>query len=92
MKQFAYGNGRLNSAPEMKTQGVRISDSKDDVLLVSLADILEELPNSTSLYWSILFLDGTPIPGEGKNLRAYQDQINRSTKGTRESKFSTEIH
>jgi hypothetical protein len=67
----------------MNIQGIRISDSKDNVLFVKLSDILEEIPYGFSLCWSILFLDGTPNQGEGRFLSEYQNRINKSENGLR---------
>ncbi len=65
----------------MKTCSIRISDSKNNTLDVELSDILEEIYDSANLNWSILFLDGTPNPGQGKFLAEYIKKINRSENG-----------
>ena len=65
----------------MKTAGIRISDSRDNVLDVRLADILEEIQNGSLMSWCILFLDGMPNPGEGKSLADLQNKINKSENG-----------
>lgn len=65
----------------MNTKGIRISDGSDDVLSVSLFDILEEISNGKSFYWSILFLDGTPNQGQGAFLSEYETKINDSENG-----------
>jgi hypothetical protein len=65
----------------MKTKGIRISDGKGNVLGPTLSDILIELNNGPSFYWSILFLDGTPSPGQGHFLTEYENKINNSENG-----------
>ena len=65
----------------MKTKGIRISDGNENILEPTLSDILKEITNDSSLHWSILFLDGTPNPGEGSFLAKYIDQINNSENG-----------
>ena len=46
-----------------------------------LSDILQEISNGASLYWSILYLDTTGDLGEGKSIPVFQDQIYASEKG-----------
>lgn len=65
----------------MKTNGIRILDGNNDVLEATLADILQELPNGNSYNWLILFLDGTPRPGQGHYLTDYEKKINQSENG-----------
>ena len=65
----------------MKTYGIRISDGKGDVLSPTLSDILEEVNEGTSFNWCILFLDGTPNPGQGEFLMKYGKEINHSQNG-----------
>lgn len=65
----------------MKAKGIRILDGKGDVLEPKLADILQELTNGDSYKWSILFLDGTPSPGQGHFLTNYENKINQSENG-----------
>ncbi|MBS0584948.1 MAG: hypothetical protein JSR76_01440 [Verrucomicrobia bacterium] len=65
----------------MKTYGIRISDGKGEVLSPTLRDILEEINVGISFTWSILFLDGTPNPGEGTFLIDYEKKINDSKNG-----------
>ena len=62
----------------METHGIRISDSKDNILIVRLSDILEEISNGVSLNWCILFLDGTPNAGEENFVNDYKNKINKS--------------
>ncbi len=65
----------------MKTIGIRILDGKDNVLEPTLSDILEEISDGQGLHWTILFLDGTPNPGQGSFLTNYESQINDSKNG-----------
>lgn len=65
----------------MKTYGIRISDSKNNVLNVRLSDIIVEISKSNVLNWCILFLDGTPNYGEEKFVSEYKNKINKSKNG-----------
>lgn len=65
----------------MKTYGIRISDSKNDVLNVKIRDILQEIQNGDALNWCILFLDGTPNKGEGVFINQYKNKINKFEDG-----------
>lgn len=65
----------------MKTYGIRISDGKGEVLRPVLSDILEEIKNGDLFYWSVLFLDGTPSPGQGAFLVEYEKKISDSEHG-----------
>jgi len=66
----------------MKTQGIRIKDLKENkVVAVKFPDILEEIPNGNSLYWSILYLDAMGRLGEGKSIPVFEKQINDSENG-----------
>ena len=65
----------------MKTYGIRISDSKNDVLSVKIGDILQEIKNGSVLKWCILFLDGTPNKGEGLFVNDYKRKINELENG-----------
>ncbi len=67
----------------MKTHGIRISDTANNVLTVSLSDILEEISSSSLLQWSILFVDGTLKSKQGKSLNEYEAIINKSENGLR---------
>jgi hypothetical protein len=48
---------------------------------IRLSDILEEIPKDDSLFWSILFVEGTPNPGEGRLLVEYENRIKKSISG-----------
>ena len=65
----------------MQTRGIRIHDSKDNVLSVKISDILEEIQNGIILNWCVLFLDGIPSPGKGNSVNAYKTKINTSKEG-----------
>jgi hypothetical protein len=65
----------------MKTYGIRISDGRGNVLSPTLSDILEEINEGISFNWCILFLDGTPNPGQGKFLIEYEKKNNDSENG-----------
>ena len=65
----------------MERKGIRISDVKDNFLVPALSDILEEVTNGESFYWSILFLIGTPCPEEGLFLTEFSEKVNKSQNG-----------
>lgn len=65
----------------MKTYGIRISDGKGNVLNITLGNILKEIGKDPDLHWCILFLDGTPQPGQGQFLTEYKKTINDSENG-----------
>ena len=65
----------------MKTYGIRIFDGRENILSATLRDILNEIDNDPSFNWCILFLDGTPQPGEGQFLVEYEKKINDSENG-----------
>lgn len=64
----------------MKTTGIRISD-ENNILNITLSDILEEVSNSDSLHWDILFLDGMPNPGNPGLIDECEQKINQSKNG-----------
>jgi len=65
----------------MKISGIQISDSKENVLAVSLHDVLEEISNGINLYWSILFIDGVIKPKEDLVFSELEININHSKNG-----------
>lgn len=65
----------------MKTKGIRLYDSIDDVINVSLTDILDVIPNGQLYHWSILFLETSGHLGEGRSIPVFQEQIRQSTRG-----------
>jgi len=67
----------------MKSKGIRILDIEGHVVCVTIFDILEEVREGNLFHWTILFLDGTPMPGHGKFLKEYEKQVNKSENGLR---------
>lgn len=65
----------------MKIKGIRIFGDINNDISVNLLDILEEVQNAATLYWSILFLEAIGHLGEGKSLLAFEKQIDESKKG-----------
>ena len=65
----------------MKTYGIRIFEDKNEFLSILLSDILKEISEGDSLFWAILFLEGTPVQNQRKNLIKYMNQINESSEG-----------
>jgi len=65
----------------MKTKGIRISDIKDNVLAVTISDIMREISDGLNMHWYVLFLDGMPKPEKGKLLNEYQNLVRQSKCG-----------
>lgn len=65
----------------MKSQGIRISDNINNVVNVTLIDILQEIMNEEIHYWSILFLDAIGDLGDKKSIPEFENQILESEKG-----------
>ena len=65
----------------MQTQGIRILDKHKHIVSVELPDIISEITNGGSFYWSILYLDAMGDLGEGKSIPIFQQQIEDSDKG-----------
>lgn len=65
----------------MKTTGIRILDSKDHILNVTLGDILQEVKRNNAYLWSLLFLDGISSKNEGNRLKQFENEINSSENG-----------
>src|SRR5215213_768792 len=65
----------------MKSQGIRISDNINDVVSVTLIDILKEIKNGNSMNWAILFLYATGNLGEGRSLPEFERMIREAPKG-----------
>lgn len=65
----------------MKVKGIRISDKKNNIVSVELPDILIEIPDGNSLYWSVLYLYATGSLGENQSIPALEEQIRKSEKG-----------
>ena len=49
----------------MKTKGIRISDIKE-AKCITFSEILSYIKNGQKFYWSILWLDITPLKNEGE--------------------------
>lgn len=64
----------------MTTKGIRISDG-DNVLLVTLPDILREINNGNLLNWSILYLYGMGNLKDGGSIEHLENNINKSKNG-----------
>lgn len=67
----------------MKSQGIRILDKKNGIGCVDLTEILKQIKDGNSLFWSILFLDVIGNLGEGRSNPFFSDQINKSKEGFR---------
>lgn len=65
----------------METKGIRISDKKNNIVAVELPDILMEISNGKSLYWSVLYLYATGDLGKNQSIQDLEKQINSSKKG-----------
>ncbi|MFI5344284.1 MAG: hypothetical protein ACHQUC_08700 [Chlamydiales bacterium] len=64
----------------MAAKGIRILDSVNNAVSVELAEILVEIPNGNSFYWSILFLAGTGL-FRGKSIPDLELEINDYSEG-----------
>ena len=65
----------------MKSQGIRIFDSKNNVLNVKISEILNLIEKGNDLNWCILFLDGIPQPEKVNTFNEYKNNINTSKEG-----------
>ena len=68
----------------MKTKGIRISDLKEDKC-IAFSEILSYIKNGQQFYWSILWLDVTPLKDKGEYIIQLEKKINKSEKGLLES-------
>lgn len=64
----------------MNTQGIRISDGSN-VLEPTLADILAEVSDGDSFYWSIFFITGVLEPNQELSIFDLEREINKSKNG-----------
>ena len=64
----------------METQGIRILDTENHFVSVSLKDILEEI-DGTEYLWSILFFDGMGSLKNWNSLDDFEKETNKSTRG-----------
>jgi len=68
----------------MMTNGIRIFDKTilgTNHVDIKLSNILAEISNRTQFYWSILFLDGMGVLGDGKSIVALANEIHNSKRG-----------
>lgn len=63
------------------TAGITISDKIDHVLSPTLSDILEEVVDGDSYFWSILYIDGMTLPEQGCPLSQLEEKINQPKNG-----------
>ena len=56
----------------MKTKGIRILDKINNTVSVELSDILHEIPDGDSFYWSILYLYATGNLGEEQSIPDFE--------------------
>ena len=64
----------------MKTKGIRISDIKNGKC-IPLIEILGNIQNGSQIYWTILWMDVTPLQNHGKHLIELEKKINLSKNG-----------
>ncbi len=65
----------------MKPKGIRILDKKKNIVSVELLDILSDISNGNSFYWSILHLYATGWLSEAQSMTVFEEKINQSKKG-----------
>lgn len=65
----------------MKTKGIRISDREKGYVSVDLSDILKEISNGDSFYWSILSLYSVGDLGLKKLTSIPEEKIDQLEKG-----------
>lgn len=65
----------------MLTKGIRISIDRKRNVNVKLFDILEEIKNGNSFFWSILDLNAIGNLGKGKSIPAFEEEIRNSKNG-----------
>lgn len=65
----------------MKTQGIRILDSENNVVSVKLFNILDLIKNGASFNWDILVSDIMPLPEEGEFFIDLENQVKENEKG-----------
>ena len=64
----------------MKTKGIRILDIKDGKC-IPFFEILKYIQNGQQFYWSVLWLDVTPLKNEGAYIIQLEKAVNKSEKG-----------
>lgn len=65
----------------MQSKGIRILDKIGRAISVELPDILEEVENETTFYWSILDLDAVGHLGKELPFSYFQWQVSNSDRG-----------
>ncbi|MFI5344286.1 MAG: hypothetical protein ACHQUC_08710 [Chlamydiales bacterium] len=65
----------------MKTKGIEIFVNRNGETGVGFPDILREIRNGESFYWSILFLDAWYHEAEGNSIHVFDKDINESQSG-----------
>lgn len=65
----------------MKIKGIRISDKKNNIVSVELPNILIEIPDGHSLYWSVLYLYATGNLDNNQSMPVFEEQIRTSGSG-----------
>lgn len=66
----------------MELKGIRIEDlTENGIVSVKLPDILKEIPNGNSFFWSILYLYVLGPLKDGLSIDILEKQINGSEKG-----------
>ena len=65
----------------MNSKGIRIPDKKNHVICVTLSNILDEINNGNSLYWSVLFLEASGDFEDAISTPLNEEQIRMSEKG-----------
>src|SRR5436189_6456386 len=64
----------------MEVKGMRISDG-EEVLSVTLSDILKLLNHEGYLKWQLLFIDGVPRRDIALSMASFQAKVNQSHNG-----------
>jgi len=65
----------------MQAKGIRISDSKGNILAPTLPDVLEAISDGNFFYWSLLYLYASGDLGEDKSMLVFEKEIYDSEKG-----------
>ncbi len=66
----------------METQGIRILDTENNLVSVSLRDILGEIDDVGERFmWSILFFDGMGSLKKWDSLDDFENKVNKSDRG-----------
>ena len=59
----------------MKTRRIRIHDKKNNIISVELPQILIEIQNGQSYFWSILYIYGSGHLEENKSIKNFEKQV-----------------